>query len=625
MNIYEKYLEKVFLNVENLIENKNIKDFILEDQVIKLECIKDNTFFALDHFRSMFRLNDYLWICFLISIFNEISNTKDVNPFDFIMKNFNFKNKFEYYECKQELEISFSLFLDKNQRIDKYILEFIMTNGLSSGESREFKIYFPSEESVVREKECSMLADVCNNSKNVYFFIFSKPGMGKKTAVKRIASIRSKALVIVDIEKCLNSDQDFSQIIISSLRQCKLMNGMICFDKIDVLKDKNRKLEFIFEISKNFCKNSFFLLNNKIEMNFDFDNTIIEHYLKDLNSSQIYKIWKDKLRKIKLSISININYLSNTFRLTPKQIENAIHLMISYKMKNKKIDKEHIFRCIQKTVQANFGKSAIFIKSNNSWEDLIIDEDEKQMIIDICKQRKIRSTVFEDWKLGEKINYGKGLSILFSGPPGTGKTMAASIVANEMDLELYKVDLSNVVSKYIGETEKNLSYLFDEAERSNSILLFDETDSLFSQRTNVKDSKDRGANLEVSYLLQRMENHNGICIMTTNYIENIDKAFFRRISYVFHFSNPNKSQRKEIWKNLLGKDIPLDDIDFDFISNFEISGGSIKNIVVSSCLRAAQHNEKVSMKQIILSIEYELKKQGYTPLKQDFGQYAYLL
>ena len=625
MSIYEKYLEKVFLNVKKLIKNKDIKNFILEDKIIKKENVKGDLFFALDHFRTIFQLNDYLWICFLISIFNELTNIKKTDPFDFIMRNYSFKNELEYYQCNQELKRSFSLFLDKNKNINIYILEFIMTNGLSSGESREFRIYFPSEQLVVREKECSMLADVCNVPKDLYFFIFSKPGMGKKTVVRRVASICSAALVIVDIEKCLNSDQDFCQIIISSLRQCKLMDGMVCFDKIDFLKDKSRKLEFIFEISKNFCKNSFFLLNNKIEINFNFSNIVIEHRLRDLNSSQIYKMWKEQLNRIESSKFININYLSNTFCLSPKQIRNATNLMISYRMKNKKIDKEHIFKCIQKTVQANFGNNAILIKNNNSWDDLIIDENEKQMIIDICKQRKIRNTVFEDWKLGDKINYGKGLSILFSGPPGTGKTMAASIVANEMDLELYKVDLSRVISKYIGETEKNLSYIFDEAERSNSILLFDETDSLFSQRTSVKNSKDRTANLEVSYLLQRMENHNGISIMTTNYIENIDKAFFRRISYVFHFSNPNQSQRKEIWKNLFGKNVPLDDIDFDFISNFEISGGSIKNIVVASCLKAAQHNEKVSMKQIILSIEYELKKQGYTPLKSDFGQYSYLL
>lgn len=625
MNNYEKYLEKVFFNLEDLIKYKNVEKFISEDEIIKKEGIKKDSFCALEHFRNIFQLNDYLWICLLISIFNEITNMKDIDPFSFIMKNFSFKNKSEYYECKQELNKSFSLFLDKNKKIDKYILEFIMTNGLSSGESREFKIYFPSEQSVVREKECYMLANACDNYKNIYFFIFSDPGMGKKTVVKRIASLCSKALVIVDVEKCLNSDLDFCQIIVSSLRQCKLMNGMVCFDKIDTLKDKIRKLEFIFEISKNFCQDSFFLFNNKIEIKFDFGNTVIEHHLKNLNSSQIYKIWEEQLERIKLNKFINIHYLSNTFHLTPKQIKSATDSMISYKIKNKKIDKEHILKCIQKTVQANFGGNAVLVKSNNSWKDLIIDENEKQMIIDICKQRKVRNMVFEDWKLGEKINYGKGLSILFSGPPGTGKTMAASIISNEMDLELYKVDLSKVISKYIGETEKNLSYIFDEAERSNSILLFDETDSLFSKRTNVKDSKDRGANLEISYLLQRMENHNGICIMTTNYIENIDKAFFRRISYVFHFANPNKSQRKEIWKNLLGKDVPLDGINFDFISNFEISGGGIKNIVISSCLKAAQHKEKVSMKHIILSIEYELKKQGYTPLKQDFGEYAYLL
>ena len=507
-----------------------------------------------------------------------------------------------------------------------------MSNGKADVSSREFSVYFPSKEKIIREKEAMNLYKVCKVSmQNIYFVINGEKGIGKKTLVKRTASILAKALIIVDIDKCLNSESNFSDIITTVLRQVRLMNGMVCFDGIELIKNRKRRLEFILKMAKNYSKNSFFISNEKIDLqleNFDQNIVWIKYPIKNLNNEQILKIWQSKLKNKNLEIEklINLNEIAGTFRLTPGQINSASNLIFSEKILNGKITKKIIFNSIQKTVQANFGENAHLIKTENTWDDLIIPEQDKQIIIDICKQQKIKNIVFEKWKLEKRINYGRGLSFLFSGPPGTGKTMAAGIIANEMGLELYRADLSRIVSKYIGETEKNLSNLFDEAEKSNSILLFDETDALFSQRTSVKDAKDRGANLEISYLLQRMENHSGICIMTTNYIENIDKAFFRRISYVFHFPKPNKKDRKKIWKNIFGANVPLDkNIDFDFISNFELSGGSIKNIVISACLKAAQTKSKVDMSHILKSVEYELKKQGYTPLKSDFAEYSYLL
>ena len=639
MENYEKYIEDVIENIKLLLNSEKDKteetvlNFIKNDEKITKEIQKNKEFCAFEYLRTIFNFDNYSWICFLISVLNELES-KNIDPIDKVSEIFfKDKSKSEFFNLSQNLSLNaFSLFLDKNKKIDKNIFDFVMSNGKADVSSREFSVYFPSKEKIIREKEAINLYKVCKVSmQNIYFIINGEKGIGKKTLVKRTASILAKALIIVDIDKCLNSESNFSDIITTVLRQVRLMNGMVCFDGIELIKNRKRRLEFILKMAKNYSKNSFFISNEKIDLqleNFDQNIVWIKYPIKNLNNEQILKIWQSKLKNKNLEIEklINLNEIAGTFRLTPGQINLASNLIFSEKILNGKITKKIIFNSIQKTVQANFGENAHLIKTENTWDDLIIPEQDKQMIIDICKQQKIKNIVFEKWKLEKRINYGRGLSFLFSGPPGTGKTMAAGIIANEMGLELYRADLSRIVSKYIGETEKNLSNLFDEAEKSNSILLFDETDALFSQRTSVKDAKDRGANLEISYLLQRMENHSGICIMTTNYIENIDKAFFRRISYVFHFPKPNKKDRKKIWENIFGANVPLDkNIDFDFISNFELSGGSIKNIVISACLKAAQTKSKVDMSHILKSVKYELKKQGYTPLKSDFAEYSYLL
>ena len=639
MENYEKYIEDVIENIKLLLNSEKDKteetvlNFIKNDKKITKEIQKNKEFCAFEYLRTIFNFDNYSWICFLISVLSELES-QNIDPIDKVSEIFfKDKTKSEFFNLSQNLSLNaFSLFLDKNKKIDKNIFDFVMSNGKADVSSREFSVYFPSKEKIIREKEAMNLYKVCKVSmQNIYFIINGEKGIGKKTLVKRTASILAKALIIVDIDKCLNSESNFSDIITTVLRQVRLMNGMVCFDGIELIKNRKRRLEFILKMAKNYSKNSFFISNEKIDLqleNFDQNIVWIKYPIKNLNNEQILKIWQSKLKNKNLEIEklINLNEIAGTFRLTPGQINLASNLIFSEKILNGKITKKIIFNSIQKTVQANFGENAHLIKTENTWDDLIIPEQDKQIIIDICKQQKIKNIVFEKWKIEKRINYGRGLSLLFSGPPGTGKTMAAGIIANEMGLELYRADLSRIVSKYIGETEKNLSNLFDEAEKSNSILLFDETDALFSQRTSVKDAKDRGANLEISYLLQRMENHSGICIMTTNYIENIDKAFFRRISYVFHFPKPNKKDRKKIWENIFGANVPLDkNIDFDFISNFELSGGSIKNIVISACLKAAQTKSKVDMSHILKSVEYELKKQGYTPLKSDFAEYSYLL
>jgi SpoVK/Ycf46/Vps4 family AAA+-type ATPase len=245
----------------------------------------------------------------------------------------------------------------------------------------------------------------------------------------------------------------------------------------------------------------------------------------------------------------------------------------------------------------------------------------------VCLHVKHRRQVLDEWNFDKKISLGKGVSALFVGPPGTGKTMAAEIIANELGLDMYKIDLSTVVSKYIGETEKNLSHIFQEAEQSNAILFFDEADALFGKRSEVKDSHDRYANIEINYLLQKMEEYEGIVIMASNYQKNIDEAFTRRLRFIIHIPFPDRNYRARIWRNIFPAETPRSkDIEFDFLAGkLEISGGNIKNIALNAAFLAAENSGVINMKHIIRATKREFQKMGRMYVKADFGQYYELL
>ena len=262
-----------------------------------------------------------------------------------------------------------------------------------------------------------------------------------------------------------------------------------------------------------------------------------------------------------------------------------------------------------------------------TWDDIILPPDTLRHLKEICLHVKHRQRVFAEWNFNKKISLGKGASALFAGPPGTGKTMAAEIIARELGLDIYKIDLSTVVSKYIGETEKNLSGIFQEAEQSNAILFFDEADALFGKRSEVKDSHDRYANIEINYLLQKMEEYEGIVIMATNFQKNIDEAFTRRLRFIVEIPFPDRNYRARIWRKIFPTEMPRSkDLEFDFLAGkFEISGGHIKNIALSAAFMAAENSGIVSMKHIIRATRREFQKMGRVFVKADFGEYYDLL
>lgn len=245
------------------------------------------------------------------------------------------------------------------------------------------------------------------------------------------------------------------------------------------------------------------------------------------------------------------------------------------------------------------------IVPSSTWDDLVLPETQLQTLRQLVSQSRRRMTVYETWGFAARSRRGLGISALFSGPSGTGKTLAAEVLANELKLDLYRIDLSAIVSKYIGETEKNLKQVFDAAESGGVLLLFDEADALFGKRAEVKDSHDRYANIEVGYLLQRMESFQGLAILTTNFKSSLDKAFQRRLRFSVDFPFPDAAQREAIWKRVFPIQTPTADLEPERLARLNMSGGNIRNIALNAAFLAAESGKSVSMGDILQATQME--------------------
>lgn len=257
-------------------------------------------------------------------------------------------------------------------------------------------------------------------------------------------------------------------------------------------------------------------------------------------------------------------------------------------------------------------------------DDLILPRRQKEKLLHICSRIRHRKHVYEDWGLAEKSPYGNGVSMVFAGPPGTGKTMAAQVVAAELGMDLYRAELSAVVDKYIGETEKKLNRIFEEAEKSMAVLFFDEADVLFSKRTEIRESNDKYNNMEIAFLLQKMEEHEGVSILATNYLQNFDEAFRRRVCDIVDFPMPDMPSREKMWRNMIPARLPAaEDIDYPFLARqFQVTGSVIKNAVVySSFLAAESPGQTLTMEMLLQGIAHELEKSGRKLNREDYGEY----
>lgn len=302
----------------------------------------------------------------------------------------------------------------------------------------------------------------------------------------------------------------------------------------------------------------------------------------------------------------------DTYRLTPGDVQRAL-ADARIELDGPQLTAAHFDRAVRRQVRTSLSDLARRVTTSQTWDDLVLGAEARAALDELLAHARHHGQVFERWGLGAKVGgRGQGLSCLFSGPSGTGKTMSAALVAQSLGLDLFQVDLARVVDKYVGETEKNLARLFDEAARLPVVLLFDEADSLFATRTAVESSNDRYANLEVNYLLQLMENHAGICILTTNLESSIDQALMRRLRFRIYFPLPGPAMRRRLWRAMLPPRLPLaDDVDLDALAQrFTLSGALIRNVVVRAAFLAAAANGPVTQALLMRATRAELQEMG---------------
>ncbi len=332
-----------------------------------------------------------------------------------------------------------------------------------------------------------------------------------------------------------------------------------------------------------------------------------------------------------LAGEVDFSELAGKFRLSGGQIRDALatgrNLALWRAPENGSVTSYDLHSACRKQFRGKLSTLARKIQPKYGWDDIILPRDQIEQLREICSYVRYYHTVYGDWGFERKLSTGKGLNVLFAGPSGTGKTMAAEIMANELGLDLYKIDLSAIVSKYIGETEKNLDRIFQEGQTSNAILFFDEADALFGKRSEVRDSHDRYANIEMAYLLQKMDEYEGVVILATNLRKNMDEAFARRMHFAVEFPIPEEADRRRIWENIFPGEAPLAaDLDLSFLARqFKITGGNIKNIALSAAFLAAQDGGCITMENLIWATKREYQKMGKLCTESDFAHYFELV
>lgn len=326
--------------------------------------------------------------------------------------------------------------------------------------------------------------------------------------------------------------------------------------------------------------------------------------LQPPTTAEQYHLWQTTLKDRVADLNGGIDRLAHQFTLSPTAIQSiglaATPQHSSYF--------SHLWHLCRIQTRPGMDDLAQRIETAAGWSDLVLPEAQLQILRAVTAQVRQRIQVYQHWGFGGKGRRGLGISALFAGASGTGKTMAAEVLAQELQLDLYRIDLSAIVSKYIGETEKNLRRVFDAAESGSVVLLFDEADALFGKRSEVKDSHDRYANMEVSYLLQRMEAYQGLAILTTNLKEAIDTAFLRRLRFVIKFPFPDAVQREEIWRRAFPTDTPVAELDLTKLARLNVAGGNIRNIALNAAFLAADAETPVGMPHLLAAAKAEYAK-----------------
>jgi hypothetical protein len=468
--------------------------------------------------------------------------------------------------------------------------------------------------------------------------LFGAPGSGKTFHARHLCGALGRPLIEWDISRAPEEETGFKEAVGQFLLEARLHDAIPAFDRVmrpaETAGGKDRRLEWLLEALRSWMGLVFVFGESECKpplMPFPFTWVPVCLPPPDLEESR--RLWLHFAGGHVPITDADAGLLAGKFRFTPGQIRAAVehaHRLTGWNglVEGREADRppsngRRLHEAAYRLIHHRLQERAVKISAKYTWDDLVLPAETIGLLRQACRRLQYRHKVMNLWGFDRKLPYGRGISMLFTGPPGTGKTMSAIVMANEMEAELYRVDLSRVVSKYIGETEKNLAEIFDQARLSGAVLFFDEADALFGKRSEVKDAHDKYANMETSYLLQKMEEYDGLTILATNFAQNLDEAFTRRIQFIIKFPFPDAAQREQLWRSSFPRELPTEEIDFAFLAqNFELSGGPIKNIVLTAAYLAAGEGEAVTMKHLVEGLIQEYKKTGKLFPKDRLGAYA---
>jgi len=445
------------------------------------------------------------------------------------------------------------------------------------------------------------------------------PGVGRRAVAREFCSRLGLQLYALDPKRLPVQDSERHQLLHVTERETALSRLALYLDVSDV----DAADRVLMTATRDWIERCGGVLFVGSRQRWPLERHAIHVVVPKLDRAAQRVLWTKALEGLAQPVDGQIDAIVQQFDLGPHAILQALAAARAKACQRRGAEPTlaaaDLWHACREQVGWRLGDLAQRLDPCYAWDDIVLPEDVLRQLRELADQVAARPQVYEAWGFGARLPRGRGISALFSGSSGTGKTMAAEILAHHLELDLYRIDLAGVVSKYIGETEKNLRSVFDAAEQSGAILFFDEADALFGKRSEVKDSHDRYANIEINYLLQRMEDYRGLAILCTNRRAALDRAFLRRLRFLVDFPFPDWEQRRLIWQKVFPPPAPVTGLDVDVLSRLEISGGNIRNIALNAAFLAAGQRTAIRMEHVLHAARREYAKIDKLPTAAEFG------
>jgi len=526
--------------------------------------------------------------------------------------------------------------LSRALKLDDRIVDFLLCHAHMDARLQRFaRMVFPADRAVegVGSNELYQRASSFLQThfqapqsvgRNVMLYLHGPADREKRLVVEAICRNFALPLLIADVEAMKAGPLPFEQAAWLLGREAALQSAVLCLENADCLLAEPEKhqleLNSLMVAAKTFSRLTFVFGSRHWQpQGFAQECVFLSVAAPRPDLGTCKELWEQSLAGCEhLASDVDSAVLAGKFRFGLSQIQDALtaarNLARWRSPETWQITASDLSAACRAQSSPKLGTLARKIEPKYTWSEIVLPPENTAQLKEMCQQARYRHLVYGEWGFDRKLSLGKGLNALFSGPPGTGKTMAAEVIANELELDLYRIDLSQVVSKYIGETEKNLHQIFLEAQAGHAILFFDEADALFGKRSEVKDAHDRYANIEIGYLLQKMEEYEGVAILATNLRQHIDDAFLRRMNFVVEFPFPDVEYRRRIWQVVFPEAAPLSDkVDFDLLAReIKLAGGNIKNIALRAAFYAAANGGTIATLHLWQAACREYQKLGRT-------------